>query len=449
MSKAKSSILIVGGDQAQGQGLSATLGKEHVVSTVSTGAEATHLLAQRGFDLIIAHERAPGLGGTQFLKWAREEIPETPVIFLAAGDSAEVALEALELGAECRPAALLKHHEELRSIIGRALRCRALRDLNLLCEADTDVAFPAEIIARSKEMQRVLAQAEQVAPQSTSVLLTGEPGTGKESVARFIHRRGQRREGPFVVIHCAASSESFLESEIFGQEKGAGDAGSQCRRGRIELAHGGTLFLDEAGSLGAGLQDKLLSVIRDRKLERAGGKRAFHIDVRVIAATGKDLRKLAQTGAFREDLLDRLSEFPIRIPPLRERREAILPLAEHFARQAARRMGRSFTGINVDAASLLYQHDWPGNVRELANAMERALIVAKTDVIRPEELPLPIGGGPAASAPGESLAGMEKSAIIDALARNSGHRRKTATELGISLRTLQYRLKEYGLIVKE
>jgi DNA-binding NtrC family response regulator len=358
-------------------------------------------------------------------------------------------VEALDLGAEYCPAWALKNHEALRLIIGRALHSRALRDLNLLHRHDDEAEFSADIIAHSQEMKRVLAQAGQVAGQSTSVLLSGEPGTGRETVARFIHRLSQRREGPFVAIQCAAPSESFLEGELFGQEKGAGGGASPSRRGKLELAHGGTLFLDEAGNLGAGLQVKLLHLLRDGKLERVGGKRAIPVDVRLITATHKDLQRLARAGTLREDLFDRLNEFPIHIPPLRGRREAILPLAEHFARQAARRIGRNFTGINVDAADLLYQHDWPGNVRELANAVERALIVAKSDAIRPEDLPVPIRGGTADFSPSESLAGIEKTAIIDALARNSGHRRKTAAELGISLRTLQYRLKAYGLIARE
>jgi DNA-binding NtrC family response regulator len=449
MSKAKHSILIVDDEQAQRQGLSGALGKEYAVVAASDGVEATQLLAQRSFDLIITDERMPRMGGIELIKWVCEKTPETPVILLAAGDSVEAAVEALGLGVEYRLAKPLKDLEELRLVIGKVLHWRALRDLNLLHQADTEAKFPPEIIARSKEMQRVLKMAEQVAAQSTTVLLTGESGTGKEAVARFIHRHSQRSEGPFVAVNCAPLSESLLESELFGHEKGAIAAASQSRRGRLELAHGGTLFLDEVGSVGASLQVRLLRVLGEGKLERIGSTRAIHVDVRVIAATHKDLQPLIQAGTFREDLFYRLNEFPIHIPPLRERREAILPLAEHFARQAARRMGRPFTGINVDAASMLYQHDWPGNVRELANAMERALIVAKSDVIKPEELPLPIGGRPPGTAQGESLAGMEKAAIIEALARNGGHRRKTAGELGISLRTLQYRLKEYGLIGNE
>ena len=449
MIKARISILIVGVEQARRQGLSETLGKEYAVSAAADGIEATRLLTQRGFDLIITDERVPRHGGLEFIKLLREEMPETPVVLLGAGDSAGGALEALELGAEYCAAWTPKSHEELRLIIGKALHLRALRDLNLLHQYDDEAGLPAEIIAHSKEMKHVLAQAEQVAGQSTSVLLTGEPGTGKETVARFIHRRSQRREGPFAVVRCAAPSEAFLESELFGQEKGTDSGASQCRRGRLELAHGGTLFLDDAGSLGSGLQLRLLRLVREGKLERIGARRSLYVDVRVIAATHRDLQGQVQAGTFREDLFDRLNEFPIHIPPLRERREAILPLAEHFARQTARRIGRTFTGINVDAASLLYQHEWPGNVRELANAVERALIVAKSEAIRPEELPLPVGSGTAPLLPGDSLAGMERAAIIDALARNSGHRRKTAAELGISLRTLQYRLKDYGLVAKE
>jgi DNA-binding NtrC family response regulator len=449
MTQAKQSILIVDDEPAQRQLLSGSLGKDYAVITAADGAEAVQLLSRRSFDLVIADERMPRMSGIELIKWVRERSPETPVIVLTAYGAVETAAEAIKLGAEEYLTKPLKNLDELRWVVGKALRQRALRDRNLLHQAETDLQFPADIIARSKEMQTVLKLADQVAAQSTTVLLTGESGTGKEVVARFTHRRSTRCDGPFVAVNCAALTESLLESELFGNEKGAFTGATQSRRGRFELAHRGTLFLDEVGEMGVNLQVKLLRVLQEQLFERVGGGRTLMVDVRVIAATNRDLHQALQAGTFREDLFYRLNLFPIPIPPLRERREDILPLAEHFARQSAKRMGRSFTGINVEAASILYEYGWPGNVRELANAVERALIVAGNDVIRPGDLPLRPAGQPAGMARAVPLATIEKAAIVESLARNDGDRRRTADELGISLRTLQYRLKDYGMIKKE
>ncbi len=449
MTQAKHSILIVDDEPAQRQLLSGFLQKDYTIVAAADGLEAVQLLSQRSFDLIITDERMPRMGGIELIKWAREKTPETPIIVLTAHGSVETAVEAVKLGAEEYLTKPLKSLEELLLVVGKVLRQRALRDLSLLHQADTEMQFPPDIIARSKEMQRVLKLADQVAAQSTTVLLTGESGTGKEIVARFIHRRSPRCEGSFVAVNCAALTESLLESELFGHEKGAFAGAIQSRRGRFELAHGGTLFLDQVGEMGVNLQVKLLRVLQEQQFERVGGGRTIMVDVRVVAATNKDLNQALQAGTFREDLFYRLNLFPIHIPPLRDRREDILPLAEHFAHQIAKRMSRSFTGINVEAASILYEYGWPGNVRELANAVERALIVAGNDVIRPGDLPLRPAGQPAGLARGVPLAEIEKAAIVESLTRNDGDRRKTADELGISLRTLQYRLKEYGMIHRD
>jgi transcriptional regulator with PAS, ATPase and Fis domain len=295
-------------------------------------------------------------------------------------------------------------------------------------------------------MKRVLWLASQVAAQPTTVLLTGESGTGKEVVARLIHRRSPRAEEPFVAVNCAALTESLLESELFGHEKGAFTGAVQNRRGRFELANGGTLFLDEIGEMSVNLQAKLLRVLQEQQFERVGGTRAIVVDVRVIAATNKDIAKAMSENAFREDLYYRLSVFPIHIPPLRERRDDIFPLAEYFAGKITARMGRHFRGFAPEAQNILQRYDWPGNVRELINAIERSLIIARGDTITPADLPFQPRPDQAAATPPVSLAEIEKAAILAALERNSGDRRETADQLGISLRTLQYRLKEYGLI---
>ncbi len=446
MTDTRRSILIVDDEPAQRQMLGGSLGKDYAVTAAADGLEAVQLLSQRSFDLVITDERMPRMGGIELIKWLREKAPETPAIVLTAYGSVETAVEAIKLGAEEYLTKPLKNLEELRLVVNKALRQRALRDQTLAHQAQEEVQFPSDIVARSSGMQRVLKLADQVAPQPTTVLLTGESGTGKEVVSRFIHRRSPRAAAPFVAVNCAALTESLLESELFGHEKGAFTGAVQSRRGRFELAHGGTLFLDEIGEMGVNLQVKLLRVLQEQQFERVGGARTIMVDVRVLAATNKDLRQALQAGVFREDLFYRLNVFPIHIPPLRDRREDILPLAEHFAHQLARRMGRAFTGINVEAASILYEYSWPGNVRELANALERALIVAAGDVIRPGDLPLHAAEEKTEGPRGSSLAEMEKAAIIEALTRHEGDRRKTADELGISLRTLQYRLKDYGMI---
>ncbi len=279
--------------------------------------------------------------------------------------------------------------------------------------------------------------------------MTGESGTGKEVLARFIHRRSPRCSNAFAALNCAAITESLLESELFGHEKGSFTGATQTRRGRFELANGGTLFLDEIAEMGVNLQAKLLRILQEQKFERIGRDRTLAVDVRVIAATNKNLSAVLEHKSFREDLFYRLSAFPIHIPPLRERWEDILPLAEHFACCLARRMGKLAYSLSAEAQDMLRSHDWPGNARELGNAIERALIVSKTGVIDKEDLPTSNDAVSSVPAHPGKLAKTEKQAILEALSRNKGDRRATSEELGISLRALQYRLKEYGVAGRE
>jgi transcriptional regulator with PAS, ATPase and Fis domain len=291
----------------------------------------------------------------------------------------------------------------------------------------------------------VLKLALQVAQQSTTVLITGESGSGKEVVARLIHRRSPRSEDPFVAVNCAALSETLLESELFGHEKGSFTGAIQAHRGRFELANGGTLFLDEVGEMSASLQAKLLRVLQEQQFERLGGTRIITVNVRVIAATNRDLSRALEEKSFREDLFYRLNVFPLHLPPLRDRREDIIPIAEFFARKIAVRMGHPFEAISENARRMLYQHSWPGNVRELQNAIERALIIASGPIMDARALPLQIPEQKTEISTPKTLAEIEKNAILAALERNGGERQATAEQLGISLRTLQYRLKEYGM----
>ncbi|HYK88472.1 MAG TPA: sigma-54 dependent transcriptional regulator [Acidobacteriota bacterium] len=443
------SILIVDDEPGQRQLLSGSLGKDYAVTVAADGLEATQLLAARSFDLIITDERMPRMSGPELIRWVRERMPEIPIIVLTAYGSIESAVDAIKLGAQEYLTKPLKSPEELRIVVRRALTHRSLRDQNLLHQAETEQQFPSDIIASSEAMKRVLALAAQVAARPTTVLLTGESGAGKEVVARFIHRRSPRAGAPFVAVNCAALADNLLESELFGHEKGAFTGAIQSRRGRFELAHGGTLFLDEIAEMSVNLQAKLLRVLQEQQFERLGGTRTILVDVRVIAATNKDLKQAILARIFREDLYYRLNVFPIHLPALRERREDILPLAEHFARKIAARIGRSFIPLSPEARVILHRHDWPGNVRELQNAVERALIVAEGNILKQGDLPFQSSDISATPSHPPTLAELERAAILEALARNGGERRATASELGVSLRTLQYRLKEYGMAGKE
>lgn len=444
----KNTLLIVDDEPAQRQLLTASLNKEYQVVAAANGVEATQLLSARSFDLLITDERMPDMSGLELIRWVHERMPEIPVIVLTAYGSIATAVEAIKLGAQEYLTKPLKSPDELRLVVSRTLRQRTLRDQSLVLQAETEANYPSDIVAAGEAMKRVLTLAAQVAPQSTTVLLTGESGTGKEVVARYIHRCSPRRDEAFVAVNCAALAETLLESELFGHEKGAFTGAVQARRGRFELAHGGTLFLDEVAEMSMNLQAKLLRVLQEQQFERLGGTRTITVDVRVIAATNRDFARAIEEKSFREDLYYRLNVFPIHIAPLRERREDILPLADFLARKIAARMNRRFGALSPEARQVLVNHDWPGNVRELQNALERALIVAKDDIIQAHDLAISVEQKIRAT-PLMSLAEMEKGKILETLARYRGDRRGTAQELGISLRTLQYRLKEYGIRGKD
>jgi DNA-binding NtrC family response regulator len=438
-------ILVVDDEPGQRQFIGGSLAKEYEIVTAANGIEASQLLSHRSFSLVITDERMPEMGGIELIRWIQENSPETPVIVLTAYGSIETAVEAIKLGADEYLTKPLKSPEELRIAVGRILRGRAMRDRSLLHQEETEAALPHDVVAESESMKRVFQLAGQVAPQPTTVLLTGESGTGKEVVARFVHRRSPRRDHAFVAVNCAAIAETLLESELFGHEKGSFTGATQTRRGRFELADGGTLFLDEIAEMGVNLQAKLLRVLQEQQFERIGGDRTMTVDVRVIAATNKDLDQSIANQSFREDLYYRLNVFPIHIPPLRERRDDILPLAESFLRSLTARMGKPKPSLSQEAGELLRNHDWPGNARELANAIERALIVSQSGTIDIEDLPLKHEPGSAKPGRPGLLAQVERTAILESLARNNGDRKAAAEELGISLRTLQYRLKEYGI----
>ncbi len=414
------------------------------VVEAADGFEAKALLEKQTFHLMITDLKMPRLGGMELLTHARSAVPEMETLVLTAHGTVESAVQAMKLGAFDYLSKPLSGPPELRLLVQRALERRRLRQLS----GATGPAQGESFIAVDPVSRAVLVKLERVAPTPATVLLLGESGTGKEVAAHWIHRHSARPEGPFVAVNCAAVSEQLVESEIFGHEKGAFTGAGARRQGRFELADGGTLFLDEVAELAPALQAKLLRVLQERCFERLGGTRAITVDVRVIAATNRDLEEEMRRGRFREDLYHRLAVFPVRLAPLRQRLEDLLPLAEHLLARIGREIGRTGLSLAPEAAAGLATYRWPGNVRELSNVLERAAILASGKTIRAEDLVLAPGGERSfeevtiLDAP---LKQIERAAIVRALDACGQHRKKAAQRLGIGLRTLYDKIREYDL----
>jgi two-component system, NtrC family, response regulator AtoC len=415
----------------------------HETTQAADALEALHHLHTRSFDLLITDLRMPGaLDGMDVLRKARSDLPEMEVVVLTAFGTVETAVEAIKLGAFDFIQKPISSPAELRLLVNRALEHRKL--LALKDASSREATGIPPLTYGDPVMVPVVRALEKVAPTNATVLLLGESGTGKEVAARTLHRWSKRADGPFIPVNCAAISDSLMESEIFGHEKGAFTGATNSRRGRLELADGGTLFLDEIGELKHELQAKLLRVLQDRKFERVGGTRTMEVDVRWVAATNRDLDAMVRTGQFREDLYHRLAVFPIRLPPLRSRHQDILPIAEALLARISSDLGRSPLRLDREAAERIQAGRWPGNVRELANALERAAILADGDVLRGGDLLVPL----AASDPETStttMADIELDAIRRALAEVGGNRRLAAERLGIGVRTLYEKLKKYDI----
>jgi two-component system response regulator FlrC len=447
MAKGKASVLVVDDEPAMRLLVTSVLKDEgHDVTAAASGEEALQLVARRHYHLIITDLKMPGISGLDVLEAVRRDDPETAVILLTAFGTVEGAVEAMRKGAAHYLLKPLANPDELRLAVRRVLEERRLADEATTLRQATEAVFSfGEIVAGDPKMQAALELARSVAPTDSTVLVTGESGTGKELVARLIHHWSPRADQAFVAVNCAALAETLLESELFGHEKGAFTGAIAQRRGRFELAHGGTLFLDEVGEMSPALQAKLLRVLQERTLERVGGTKTVTVDVRVIGATNRDLQQMVATRTFRNDLFYRLSVFPIHLPPLRERPSDIIPLAEHILGQVTRRLGKRIVGFSPDAAVTLTQYRWPGNIRELQNVVERAAILCQADHIEPAHLNLSAPSLPAADDAPKTLKDLEREAILAALAACQGNRRTAAEQLGIGLRTLYTRLKEYGI----
>jgi two-component system response regulator FlrC len=416
-------------------------GEGYETQTVASVAEALAAGAGRSFHLVVTDLKLPDGTGLDVLRYWKDEMPEIPVIVITGFGTVTSAVEAMKLGAADYLGKPLSSPDELRIVARNALQQnQVVRERDLLHEQDNARISCTDLIAADPAMVHVLDLVRKVAPTQATVLITGESGTGKEVIARCIHRNSTRAQRVFVAVNCAALSPTLIESELFGHERGAFTGAVGQHAGRFERAAGGTLFLDEIGELDAGLQAKLLRVLQERTFERVGGTRQITADVRILAATNRELRQSVAEGKFREDLYYRLTTFPIEVPALRDRPSDIRRLARYFLERACVDLNKHGLVISPEAESVLMAYCWPGNVRELQNTMERLAILCD-DTIEPDDLPITANG----VARPVLFRDIERKAIEDALDANGGNRTRTAKQLGISLRTLQYRLKEYNL----
>jgi len=429
----------------------------HEVVQVADGESALSAARDEPFDVVITDLKMPKLDGMGVVRALRTEQPNVELIVLTAFGDVSTAVEAMKLGVFDYLQKPVSSPRAVRELVKGALGRRA----ELAAASDDPPLAGSKLTFGAPSMVPVVAALTKVAKSGATVLLQGESGSGKEVAARFLHDTSPRAGKPFVAINCAVLTEHLLESELFGHEKGAFTGAHAQRRGRIELADGGTFFLDEVGELKASLQAKLLRVLEERSFERLGGSQLIEVDVRWVAATHRDLRAMVREGTFREDLYHRLAVFPIRLPPLRERREDIVPLARALVAELSAAAGRRPPRLDEALERRLAEETWPGNVRELRNALERAMILADGDVLGAEHLwlePAAMGspeapasdGRPpsqasAASAKGGSLADLERQTIESTLREVGGNRRAAAAKLGIGLRTLYDKLKKYGL----
>jgi DNA-binding NtrC family response regulator len=449
-------ILIVEDEAKMRRLLELNLGEDGF-STVSAGDAETglKLLAENSVDLVVTDLKLPGMNGLEFLQAVKRQNAALPVVVMTAFGSVETAVEAMKAGASdyvLKPFSL----SEMRMVIHKELDVRNLREENRsLREALGKKYSHPNIVARSVKMQEVLATVERVAPTNSTVLLGGESGVGKDLIARAIHEKSKRARGPFLKINSTAIPENLLESELFGFEKGAFTGAVASKPGKFELADKGTLFLDEIGDVPAAIQVKLLRVLQEREFERLGGTKTIKVDVRLIAATNRDLRAALEEGTFREDLYYRLNVVPIDIAPLRERKEDVPDLVNLFITRFATDSGKTIESISPPAMQMLVNYYWPGNVRELQNIVERACALAKGNVLEPADIHIDARPSKSAAAvdvflpDGMTLEQWEDEMVQEALRRANGNKSQAARLLGLSRNALRYRLSKIGIADEE
>ena len=448
----KPGILLVDDDKNTANGLRKILLQDgYDTSCVYTGNEALDLIDTEHFDIVITDMKLPDVSGFSIIERVKKKDADIPVIMITAFSSLQTAIDAMKKGADdylTKPVNI----EELELILKKIWEKQLLilQNRELRQQLDDRYGFSG-FIGNTPEMQLVFNTITEIAPTAATVLIYGETGTGKELVANAIHHNSDRQDKPFVALHCASLSEGVLESELFGHEKGAFTGAVSQRRGRFELADGGSLFLDEIGELNLHVQIKLLRVLETGCFERVGGEVTLESDVRIIAATNKDLEEEIKAGRFREDLYYRLNVINLELPPLRDRREDIGLLTDSFLVKYAAKNKKDIKGFSAQSARILNNYDWPGNVRELENAVERAVVMARNEFVEPDNLPSNISQSlkkvrkdtfriPS----GTTMKEIEKKVILDALQTTHGSKSKAAKMLGISTRKIEYKIKEWS-----
>ncbi len=450
----KFTILIIDDEKNIREGLAMALEDEgYEILSAGDGKTGLDMALQEGVDLVITDLKMPGLSGEEVLQQVITKRPGVPVIVLTGHGTVETAVDAMRVGAYdflTKPLDL----ERLFLLVKRALQNRqlVLQHQQLLEQIEKAKSFE-NIIGKSASMAKVFEDIKKVAPTKASVLITGETGVGKELIARAIHNLSNRKEKPFVQVHCASFAESLLESELFGHEKGAFTGAMQRVRGRFELANEGTLMLDEIGEVNQMIQVKLLRVLQEKKFERVGGAETISVDTRIIAATNRDLEEEIKKGSFREDLYFRLNVVHIHIPPLRERKEDIPLLIASFIKEFAEENGKKISSIEQKARTALYNYDWPGNIRQLQNCIQSAVVMSSDEVIHFEDLPSPLKEKAESSSivipMGANMEEAEKQIILQTLESQNNNKTKTADILGIGRRTLHRKLDEYSTTEQE
>jgi len=446
----QANILVVDDEETMRDSCQQALSQDgNRVKVAEDGSTALAILEKESVDLVILDLKMPGLNGMEVLKKIKEKDPEIVVVVITGYATIESAVEAMKSGAYDfipKPFTPIS----LRTIVGRALEKRRLSLENVLLRAELKDRFGAEVIVgQGASMREVEELVRKVAPTDSTVLISGQTGTGKELIARAIHSQSSRRDKPFIVIDCGGLAESLFESELFGHVKGSFTGATETKYGRFEVANEGTVFLDEIGNISMNIQTKLLRALQEKEVTRVGSLQVIKVDVRIIAATNKDLLKCVKEQTFREDLFYRLSVVPIVLPPLRERREDIPLLANHFLEKYNKKREKSVAAISDQAMSVLTEYDWPGNVRELENVIERAVVLARSGVIEPTDLwYYELGGKTTLVSDADevkSLADAEREHIIRILKMFDGHIGKTSGALGIDRKTLRLKLKKYGI----
>jgi DNA-binding NtrC family response regulator len=449
-------ILIVEDEAKMRRLLELNLGDDGFTTLSAGDAEAgTKLLRDHSVDLVLTDLKLPGMSGLEFLQAVKRQNASLPVVVMTAFGTVETAVEAMKAGASdyvLKPFSLT----EMRMVVRKELDVRKLREENRTLREALGKRFShPNIVARSAKMQEVLATVDRVATTNATVLLGGESGVGKDLIARAIHEKSRRASGPFVKINGTAIPENLLESELFGYEKGAFTGASASKPGKFELADKGTLFLDEIGDVPPAIQVKLLRVLQEREFERLGGTKTIKVDVRLIAATNRDLREALEQGTFREDLYYRLNVVPIDIAPLRQRKEDIPELANLFIARFSGDSGKPVESISPEAMQVLLNYHWPGNVRELQNIIERACALAKGTVLEAADIhldqrPAKTANGASGFLPeGTTLERWEDEMIQEALRRANGNKSQAARLLGLSRNALRYRLSKIGIADEE